>query len=449
MARSRRRRDRADVAVVVDGDATREQQPSRPEPWLPWWLAAAGAALVAVAITWVVVVGLFALGWLATPELDFTAVMSSGTAAWLMGYFGGATIAGLHITMPPLGMVLANLVLAASLAGYAAGQARLAAPEQLNNHQRGSLALRTAGLFAAAHVVAVLVPSFFIATTEQSARVLVGAAAIGAVAGLIGASRAFQWRITEDWPRWLRPVPAAVLASVLVMLITGGIVLVWGLVGERSRIIALHESLQPDTLGTVLLVLVQLAWLPNLLVWCTSWALGAGFQVGVGSIVSPAQNQVGLLPTIPVLGAIPETGPGSAAQLAWLVSGLVAGAVGAIVVLRSRPRARFDETALVGGLVGVVAGLVLVALGLLSSGALGEQRLVAVGVRPTALFVQAPTLLGIAGVFTGAVMGLLRPVRKKDEGDGAGPGAHNPGADEPTREVSSDDFLPTNRIERE
>lgn len=415
MATGRRRRETTGLDVVVDGQ--QNDEPTRAEPWLPWWLAAAGAAVATVIISWVVVCGLFALGWLATTDLDFTSIFTSGTRVWLLGFFSGATVVGLHITLTPLGMTLANLGLAVGLASFAATQARLAAPEELSGHQRRGLALRVVGVFTLTHTLAVLVPSFLVASTEESARALVGALAIGAIASLIGAARVFQWRIVEDWPRWLSPVPAGVAASVLVMLTAGAAVLAIGLVTNRDRIITLHEALEPDSMGSILLLVLQLLWLPNLVLWCTSWALGSGFQVGLGSVISPAQNQVGMLPAIPVLGAMPESGPGSTAQLLWLVSGLVAGAVGAIVVVRARPRARFDETALVGGLVGVLAGLVLLALGMLASGDLGVGRLVGLGVRPTHLFVMAPTLLGIAGVVTGAVMGLLRPPPKNGPAD--------------------------------
>lgn len=407
MVAGRRGRRTTGLDVVVEGPG--DEHPTRAEPWLPWWLASAAAAALSVLISWVVVCGLFALGWLATTDVDFTSIFTSGTRVWLLGFLSGATVVGLHLSITPLGMTLANLALAVGLASFAAGQARLAAPEELSGHQRRGLALRVVGVFTLVHTLAVLVPSFVVATTEESARALVGAAALGLVASVVAAARVFQWRIMDDWPRWLRPVPAGVAASVLVMLSTGAAVLALGLLQNRDRITALHESLEPGTLGSILLLVLQLLWLPNLVVWCASWALGAGFQFGVGSVVSPAQNQLGMLPAIPVLGAMPESGPGSSLHLLWLLSGLVAGAVGALVVLRARPRARFDETALVGGLVGVIAGLVLMGLGMLSSGDLGVGRLVALGVRPTHLFVMAPTLLGIAGVLTGAMTGVLRP----------------------------------------
>ena len=447
MVAGRRRGSTTDLDVVVDG--LPDDESARSAPWLPWWLASAAAGVLTVLISWVVVCGLFAVGWLATTDIDFASIFTSGTRVWLLGFLSGATLAGLHITITPLGMTLANLALAVGLAGFAAGQARLAAPEELSGHQRRGLCLRVAVVFTLAHTLAVMVPSFMVATTEESARALVGAAAVGMIASVVGAARVFQWRIVDDWPRWLRPVPAGVAASVLVMLTAGAAVLAIGLIRHRDRIIALHESLEPGTMGAILLLVLQLLWLPNLVIWCTSWALGAGFQFGLGSVISPAQNQVGMLPAIPVLGAMPESGPGSSMQLWWLASGLVAGAVGAIVVLRARPRARFDETALVGGLVGVLAGLALLGLGMLSSGDLGVGRLVALGVRPTHLFVMAPTLLGIAGVLTGAVTGLLRPRPADGQPDRPGPGEAESAVlidteplsaeDEPTRIRARDD----------
>lgn len=406
MARDRRGpRGSTSLDVVVEAG---EDEAARSEPLVPWWIAALGGGVLAAAIMWLLVCGAFALGWLAVPDASSKAVFVAGTRTWLLTYFSGASVAGLNLTLPPLGLTLLAIVTGVGIAGFATTQARLAAPEELTGRQRRRIALRVAGLFMLAHTVAVLVPSFVVASPEQSARTLIGAVAVGGVAGLVGAIRAAQWRPTDDWPAWARPLPRAVLASVLVTQAAGALVLVLALWRARARVSELHASLDPGTLGGVLLLVVQLVWLPNLVVWCSSWALGAGLQFGTGSVISPTVNEVGLLPNIPVLGAMPTSGLGAAGQWWWLLSGVLAGAVGAWVVLRARPRARFDETALVGGLTGVLAGLCVVALGHLASGDIGSGRLVDVGVRGTALFVMAPTLLGLAGVITGALSGIVR-----------------------------------------
>ncbi|NHB85615.1 hypothetical protein G7085_16160 [Tessaracoccus sp. HDW20] len=80
----------------------------------------------------------------------------------------------------------------------------------------------------------------------------------------------------------------------------------------------------------------------------------------------------------------------------------------AAVVTLARPRARFDSTALVGALAGVLAGLLVVVACALGSGSLGADRLAVIGARTGPLAVFAPTLLGLSGLTVGLVLGLLR-----------------------------------------
>ena len=96
---------------------------------------------------------------------------------------------------------------------------------------------------------------------------------------------------------------------------------------------------------------------PNVIVWAASYALGAGFALGAGSVVAPAAHRAR-----PAAGRAAARArcprPARAAPIrsgGWPPASL-AGAVAALVVVRSRPAARFDETSLVGGLAGVLAG---------------------------------------------------------------------------------------------
>jgi hypothetical protein len=114
------------------------------------------------------------------------------------------------------------------------------------------------------------------------------------------------------------------------------------------------------------------------------------------------------VPGLPLLGALPASGASSATQLWWLASGVVAGALAAWIVVRRGPAARFDETALVGGLSGLLAGLVFVCLAWASGGDLGAVRLTALGPRLLPLLIMAPTTMGLAGVIVGFFVGLLR-----------------------------------------
>jgi hypothetical protein len=185
------------------------------------------------------------------------------------------------------------------------------------------------------------------------------------------------------------------------------VVLAAGLLAHRTEIVTLTGQLHAGPVGSIVLALVQVAYAGNLILWSTAWSCGPGFTLGDGSVVSLAGAQVGLLPAFPVTAALPS-GVGTAGALWWLVFPVLAGVCAAVMVLRARPRARFDETALVGGLSGVLAGLVVAGLAALSRGDLGTDRLTGLGPFVVPLLVIAPTLMGLAGLVTGFVAGLVR-----------------------------------------
>ena len=176
---------------------------------------------------------------------------------------------------------------------------------------------------------------------------------------------------------------------------------------------SLHSALDPGTAGGIALLLAQLAVVPNALVWAASYALGSGFVVGAGSMVAPAGTELGMLPGLPLLGALPAAGPGDPALLWWMASGVLAGAVAAGIVVRSRPGLRFDACSLLGGLAGVLAALVFVGLGWAAGGDLGAARLTGLGPRLGPLLVMAVTTMGLSGLLTGLVLGLVRKLRPR------------------------------------
>jgi hypothetical protein len=118
-------------------------------------------------------------------------------------------------------------------------------------------------------------------------------------------------------------------------------------------------------------------------------------------------TQLGLLPAVPVFGAVPTQPSGRWTLAAWLLVGVAAGVMAAWTSVAPRRRARFDETSLIGGLSGVVAGFAVTVVAVVSRGNLGMSRLVGLGPRPFELFVMSCSLLGISGMAAGLVIGLL------------------------------------------
>ena len=76
---------------------------------------------------------------------------------------------------------------------------------------------------------------------------------------------------------------------------------------RAGQIVALYQAGNVDVIGAVVLTLGQLAYAPTLAAWGMAFAAGPGFLVGEGASVSPAGTQVGVIPGIPALGAIPES----------------------------------------------------------------------------------------------------------------------------------------------
>ncbi len=204
-----------------------------------------------------------------------------------------------------------------------------------------------------------------------------------------------NWPITirEGVITALRGGAAAAAAVVtLAAVLTAAAILV-----SYARIITLYESLHTEVLGGVTITLAQLALLPNLVIYTASWLVGPGFALGTGSAVSPLATQLGPVPAIPVLGALPpEALPfGFVGLVVPVVAGFLVGAV-----LGPGARGTFGrrELALVAVGVGVVGGVILGLLAWASTGAAGPGRLQDVGPNPFAVGGWAALELGLAAM---------------------------------------------------
>src|SRR5690606_13570980 len=123
-----------------------------------------------------------------------------------------------------------------------------------------------------------------------------------------------------------------------------------------------------------------------------------------GTVVAPAEVSLGMVPSIPIFGALPDNGPGSEIDLLWLAGGVVAGAVAAWMVVRGWPKARFDEVTLAGGMAAVLTALVFCGLAWFSGGDLGDTRLAGAGPRMVELVILSCSLLGLSGLICGLVL---------------------------------------------
>lgn len=409
MARSRQTSPRGKKrGLEVRGLRDRNQIPEVRAPALPWPLAVVLAAVGAAAAGWIIVAAPVVVASLTGPPRAITSGLKLATEVWLLGHGAGAVIGATTITLMPLGLTLLLVLILSGLAGVAARQAVLAhESDDLPLEVRQRLLPRLVLSFTGTYVLSVGSVAFLFSTPTQVAKALLGSAILGGLSSLVGMARVVGWDAMRTWPVWAKRVPMAAAAGVATVVVGGSLALGTALYQGRGRISELSTSLGADPVGGFVLMLGELAYLPNLVLWGASWVLGAGFSLGDGSVVSPTVTQLGLLPAVPVFGAVPAASSGRWVLVAWLLVGLAAGVVAAWTAVGPRRRARFDETALVGGLAGVVAGITVTVVAVVSRGDLGVGRLVGIGPRPFELFVMSCSLLGISGMAGGLVIGLL------------------------------------------
>ena len=414
MARPRQTSERGKARrLEVRGLVTENEGVEVRAPALPWPLAVVLAAVGAAAAGWIIVAAPVVVASLTGPPRSVAGGLKLSTELWLLGHGAGAVIGATTITLMPLGLTAILLLILSGLSGVAARQAVLAhESDDLPLETRQRLLVRIVLSFTGAYVLTVGSVAFLLTTPVQVAKSLVGAAILAGLSSLVSVAKVVGWDAMRTWPSWARRVPMAAGAGVATVVVGGSIALVAALYNGRGRITELSTSLGADPAGGLVLVLGELAYLPNLVLWAASWVIGAGISLGDGSVISPTMTQLGLLPAVPVFGAVPTQPSGRWTLVAWLLVGVAAGIMAAWTAVAPRRRARFDETSLIGGLSGVIAGLAVTVVAVVSRGSLGMSRLVGMGPRPFELFVMSCSLLGISGMAGGLVIGLLSRSRR-------------------------------------
>jgi hypothetical protein len=200
---------------------------------------------------------------------------------------------------------------------------------------------------------------------------------------------------------------AGAAAAAIILAISAIALTVLFVIGYAD-IIRLYEALHTEVVGGIAVTALQLAVLPDLVVWTASWFIGPGFAIGTGSQVSPLGTSLGPIPALPVFGALPTADFDFAfvGLLVPVLAGFLAGVAVRPALTRALDGVRLP--AILGvGVGGGIAGAVL--LGLLAwaaSGSAGPGRLADVGPSPVQIALVALIELAPAialGVASGAV----------------------------------------------
>ncbi|WP_404392159.1 DUF6350 family protein [Humibacillus xanthopallidus] len=396
----------------------------RPSSALPASLRAGALAAIG---TWAVVVLPALVGWVAAPEssVGWFSAVSVGSGIWFLGHGQSIGAGGVAVSLTPLLLLAVNVYIAYRWARRLAATQRAAvgaaawSDVALRGVVPGFLGgyLLMAGVFALFTLGGVAAPGF----AAVPGALLVPVLALGFV--LVRPddeeSPAFVRAVFRRGPTWLPTVWRVGWRGAGLLLAVGAGVVVLRLVLTFPAVLSIQSDYGVNLGGAAIVALAQLALLGNAVTWALSFVAGPGFALALGSTVSPAAAVPGLLPLVPVLGAVPEAADYPTVLYAVLLLPIAAGVligrgVDQELEFFGNVRAWVTATAVAA----LLAVAVVVALTALGNGAVGVDRLRSVGV-PLLPFAAALALEVVAGalLWVGYLLLRERHEQKKLETD--------------------------------
>jgi hypothetical protein len=350
------------------------------------------------------------VGWIAAPHagLGLPGVLRTATGLWLAAHHVGFALHGAgRIGMLPLGLVLIPGSLLWRAGRWVARTGQLTRLSEV-----GYAALALAAPYAVLCGALALASRSRLATPSLPQAVVAGFL-IALCAGGLGAARAVApWdRLARLLPPRPRSVVLGTAGSLAVLAAAGAALAGASLATHLHEFGSLNDALGAGAVGSVLLLLAQLAYVPNAVIWAVCFTLGPGFAFGAGTVVAPTGAALGPLPMFPMLAAMPS---GAHASLpGWVSVGMLvvpylAGAFGGVLLVRAAPSPAAEIAPLWGFACGAATGVVTGVLAAFSGGPLGSGRLAVVGPSGWQAGLVATLEVGVAAAVAAGVANWLR-----------------------------------------
>ena len=237
---------------------------------------------------------------------------------------------------------------------------------------------------------------------------------------MVGVDTAEQISQMSQYSRWAGSYAWAVVRAAVVAFVAlvglGAVLLGIGILAGWSQIVATYQELHAGAVGDTAVTLLQLGFLPNLVIYAVAWSTGAGFSFGAGTSVGLTSSDAGTLPMLPILGAVPES-MGTFGLVGLLVP-LGAGAIAGWWFLREgedhldewvalkvpfRPLSALISAVALGVVTGILTSFGALWLGWISYGSLGIGRFTEVGAEPLTFAAHTALTVG-AGVTFGMLL---------------------------------------------
>ena len=209
------------------------------------------------------------------------------------------------------------------------------------------------------------------------------------VAGGIGGARGLApWRrLLGLLPERPRSLVTGTLGTLAVLTAAGAMLAGGSLAVHVGTFRSVTTALAPGLVGGLLLLLLELAFIPNAIVWAVAYLLGPGFAFGYGTVVAPDGERARRPADVPHAGRA-AIGPRARPAGRRTGLGVVRGSRHAVSGGRFRraadrrlsaPTPRVEAAPLWGFTCGAAAGLVTGVAAAFAGGPLGGARLTAIG----------------------------------------------------------------------
>ncbi|MDX6276771.1 MAG: hypothetical protein QOJ72_899 [Nocardioidaceae bacterium] len=387
----------------------------------PAFLTAALATVASGAVAAVIVVAGHG-----SAKLSFAGLVRSSARAWLVSVGSGLDAGQISLELVPLGATLLCIALVAVTAAWVASEP----VEEL-----GAFSATTAGaLGVIAGIASSATNSGDIHTSVV--RAAFGAFAVGGLGAALGAGVRHRSadRLWFTANRDVRAVVRAAVPGVLAVLGSSAAIVLVLLILHLPRASDLWAALEPGLGGGFALAVICILAVPTLVLWTAAALIGPGFQLGTHTSVDLTGAQLGAVPGLPILAALPSPGafPG------WvIVLNVIPLAAGMLAGWKVDAGEREDILSRVGlgAAAGAVAGFLLGVLVAISGGAIGPGRMADAGPPTLTPLLVAVPVMALGGAL-GAALAHYRGTRAKRPSDTSSTGRprlwkrhQSPGAD--------------------
>jgi hypothetical protein len=317
------------------------------------------------------------LGTLEIPSFIFSALpLGAALLIFSLGWRGGMRLYGSAELWP--GWIGATLV----YGGFSAALLALSATKELSPDP-------VAAYFfpAMLYLSGVVSGSLFGSLPQSAIKLTPAMERVAGRAWLEGLSAKVHWILRSLGSPALRAGTGFVFA----MQAIASVVLAILVAVNWLNVIQLYEQLQGGVFGGFGSTLLQLAFLPNLTFFVSTWLAGPGFAIGTASSVSPLGTALGPIPTVPIFGTIPA-GDSAIGMIILILPALIALLV-TVGIKKHTGEARHNfatplSSSIAMGLsIGFVAAAEMALLALLTQLSIGPGRMQDIGADPLWVFV--------------------------------------------------------------